>query len=134
MLLSSTSIMQLAKGHMEYTQARHKVLAENVANADTPDYRARDLREWNENNFDRLLEAQLPVKRTAVGHIDPRGNVNQSFRDDEVRDPFEIVPSGNSVEIEEQVMEIASNRGAHNATVSIFQRQLSMYRMAIQAR
>ena len=41
--LASTKIAALASSKMRWASERQKIVAENIANADTPRYRARDL-------------------------------------------------------------------------------------------
>lgn len=76
MKLQSVSFFNLASQRMEWLSARQKVIAENVANADTPGYKARDV-----SSFKELLENRVPSGGMAVTspkHIagtDPVGDV-----------------------------------------------------------
>ncbi|WP_332308089.1 flagellar basal body rod protein FlgB, partial [Elstera litoralis] len=42
-----TNLMQLMAKRMDYLGDRHKVLSQNIANSDTPNYRPSDLRQQN---------------------------------------------------------------------------------------
>ena len=45
MAISDIPILSMLRTRLEWGQARQRVLAENVANADTPNFRARDLKQ-----------------------------------------------------------------------------------------
>ena len=67
MPISDIPILSMLRTRMQWHQARQLVLAENVANADTPNYRARDLAP---PNFDSALQtASLTLARTDPGHV-----------------------------------------------------------------
>ncbi len=66
MALSDIPILSMLRTRMR-PQARQQVLAENVANADTPNYQAKDLAP---PDFQReLTTASLALQRTSPGHI-----------------------------------------------------------------
>ncbi|MGR3756834.1 MAG: flagellar basal body rod protein FlgB [Tranquillimonas sp.] len=65
MNLESMSFFRLASDRMQWLSARQKVVAENVANADTPNYKARDISSFEEMLRGRggaggLLDAGTP--------------------------------------------------------------------------
>jgi flagellar basal-body rod protein FlgB len=61
MPISDIPILSMLRTRMQWHQERQRVLAENVANADTPDYRARDLAP---PNFERALQTSLSLATT----------------------------------------------------------------------
>ena len=72
MPINDIPILSMLRERMQWQQARQQVLAENVANADTPDYQAKDLAPLD---FSQQLTAALPLERTnpnggaiALGH------------------------------------------------------------------
>src|SRR5580700_2770548 len=67
MPITDIPILSMLRERMEWHQERQRVLAENVANADTPNYRAHDLAP---PDFDRVLRsAAISLARTETGHI-----------------------------------------------------------------
>ena len=54
MNLSNLSILGLASDRMQWLSARQKVVSENVANAATPNYKARDV-----SSFESMLSGEL---------------------------------------------------------------------------
>jgi flagellar basal-body rod protein FlgB len=67
MPISNIPILSMLRTRMQRHQERQRLLAENVANADTPNYRAHDLAP---PDFDRVLRsAAISLARTETGHI-----------------------------------------------------------------
>lgn len=122
---------QLMKQHFAYTGQRQTVLAENLANVDTPGFKARDLTPFDEKNFGRMLSNKLAMDTRSAGHITPAGR-DSNFRSREDENPWEISRTGNTVVLEDQVMQISSNRGAHRLTSEVYSKQLGMLRTTLQ--
>ena len=67
MPISDIPILSMLRTRMQWQQARQQVLAQNIANADTPDYQAKDLAPLD---FRRELSAaSLGLDRTNPNHI-----------------------------------------------------------------
>jgi len=105
-------------------------LAENVANADTPNYQAKDLAP---PNFERELSAaSLELARTDPGHIGSqggRGGGGPDFAADETG-RYEITPRGNSVTHEDEMMKVAANQMDFEAAASMYTHSLAMIKLA----
>ena len=65
MPINDIPILTMLRERMQWQQARQQVLAENVANADTPDYQAKDLVPLDFSQ--QLAAASLPLERTSRG-------------------------------------------------------------------
>ena len=84
-------------------QARHQVLAENIANSETPGYRARDLDFANElaaalTPADRASPGESSSLAPAVPHVEPTIDRTATIK-----------PDGNSVALDTQVGRLAEN-------------------------
>lgn len=89
---------------LDLYQARHKVLAENIANSETPGYRARDL------DFDDELAAALAPADPAGAPGEPKGAVRTVPHVEPTIDRDAAVkPDGNSVALDTQVGRLAEN-------------------------
>ena len=77
MPISDIPILSMLRARMQWHQERQEVLAENVANADTPNYRPRDLAPPNFENA--LQTVSLPLTTTAPGHIGGAGGSGSAF-------------------------------------------------------
>ena len=117
---------------MTWLGERQQVLAQNIANSDTPDYIPLDLKE---GPFARLLARRLsPVQMAAVrpGHIatpPPAGEA--AFRTKEQRDTYEITPSGNAVVLEEQLVKVQQTQMDYQAMTSLYRKHMNMIRTAL---
>jgi flagellar basal-body rod protein FlgB len=121
-------ILSMLRTRMQWHQERQRVLAENVANADTPYYRARDLAP---PNFESLVQqtGSLTMARTDPGHLGPAGGDSQ-FADD--RSPhYEIRPRGNAVTHEDEMLKLAGNQMDYDAVTSIYTHSLSLIKTAV---
>ena len=81
------------------------MLAENVANADTPNYRARDLAP---PDFSHEMQAALSLDRTNPLQINAQAGGGSPFATDS-NGRYQIRPRGNSVTHEDEMMKVASN-------------------------
>ena len=116
---------------MDWLSQRQQVLAENVANADTPNYVPRDL---DEAEFGRILRNQLsPMapKATHAAHL--RGTVQRGGPANSTRqkDPYETSPSGNAVILEEQLIKVAKTQSDYETIVNLYRKHMDMVRTAL---
>lgn len=132
-LFNSSSIPVLEQA-INFAQARHSVLAGNIANMDTPGYRVRDL---SVDEFQsRLKEAIEERDRTG-----PSVSAAEIFRNPD-RDISKVKDSMRSilyhdesdVGLESQVLEISKNQSMHNMAIAIMSSQFRMLHTAISER
>ncbi|HBE69918.1 MAG TPA: flagellar basal body rod protein FlgB [Planctomycetaceae bacterium] len=111
-----------------FAQKRHLVLAGNIANIDTPDYKTRDL----------SVDAFHSALREAVDN--PQATP-QRYSDEIVPNPMEQVRDvgnqvlfhdGSDVSLEEQVTELSKNQSTHNMAISLMRSQFRTLQVAIQ--
>lgn len=130
--LDSPMLRALETG-LDASSLRQKVLSNNVANADTPDFKRSDV------DFRQILgEAlgdpgtKLPLKVTAPQHIQSAPGGAQSavvtdgsttFRND-----------GNNVDIDREMANIAENGLYYNSVTQALTNQLGLLRMVIQGK
>ncbi len=88
---------------VDYTWKRHKVLLSNIANADTPNYRAKDLKFRDE-------VSRIPMKLTRPKHISPVGK--EAFKVIEVKRGL-VGNDRNNVSVEEEMAKLTQNRIAY---------------------
>jgi flagellar basal-body rod protein FlgB len=119
---------------LAFSEARHRVLAGNVANADTPGYRVRDLSvdTFQQRLREAITERQFAGQTSSPGLTesepgDPLRNVRDSIRSVTFLD-------NSDVGIEQQVTEIAKNQFLHNIAVAIMSSQFRLLQTAISER
>jgi flagellar basal-body rod protein FlgB len=136
MAITDISILSMLKTRMQWAQERQRVLSENVANADTPKYRGRDLTAPK-------FEAPAQIRPTAVstvslsntenGHIAGTGLSGSGFATD-TKNNFEIRPTGNAVNLEDEMMKVAANQMDYQAATALYTRSLNLIKTALGKR
>ena len=131
MKLLSTPIFEVLRNKMGWLQERQHVLAENVANADTPNYKARDLKKVSFDNFMTAPQPMFASKTTHTSHIQMRPSIPNTKFDIESVPDNEVSPSGNSVVLEDQMLKISANQADFQAATSLYTKGLGMLRIAL---
>ena len=136
MAINDLPILSALRTKMQWHQERQRVLAENISNANTPNFRPSDL---VEPKFDRkgtnvdATMGSLTMMRTSATHIGVSGGA-PSFRGDGGRSGFLTKPAGNSVNLEDQMMKVSANQMDYAAATSLYTRSLGLLKTAIGKR
>ena len=75
MELFSNTFRVLEKS-LDYSSAKQKVISQNIANVDTPNYKAKDV---VKNSFQEALQASIEAYRTDSRHFNFSKNANQLY-------------------------------------------------------
>ena len=122
--------LSLASALAAHAGARQQILAENVAHADTPGYRARDIAD-----FASIVDGgpAFSARMTRPGHIafgaDPRG-----FEPRAQAAMGAETPNGNSVSLEDQMMRAAEVRQEHDLAIGTYAKSMEILRSTISRR
>ena len=132
MAVSDLSVLSALRTRMQWHQERQKVLSENVANSDTPNFKPRDL---VEPKFDAAgaqtgATGSLAMMRTSASHIASSGGAGRSF-DVNRKVGFETKPAGNAVSLEEEMMKVSANQMDYAAVTSLYSKSLHLLKTAI---
>jgi flagellar basal-body rod protein FlgB len=128
MPISEIPIFSMLKTKLHWSQERQRLLAENVANADTPEFKPSDLAP---PKFDARPSgvAPLTLLRTSPAHLASADSA-AAFDLQPGRD-FEIVPTGNAVSLEDEMMKVAANQMDFQAATTLYTRGLGLIKTAI---
>jgi flagellar basal-body rod protein FlgB len=118
MPISDIPILSMLRTRMQWHQERQRLLAENVANADTPNYRAHDLAP---PDFD-LRSAAISLARTETGHIARLGVPARHY---------EVRARGNAVSHEDEMLKLAGNQMDYEAVTSLSTHSLALLKTAL---
>jgi flagellar basal-body rod protein FlgB len=132
-LFSSTTIPALAEV-LNFAQARHTVLAGNVANVNTPGYRLRDL---SQTEFQQKLKEALAASHASAQPLSP--GVAYSEPGDpmrQVRASLEnlVYHDNTNIDLEKQVAEMTKNHLLHNFALTVMTDQFQLLQSAISER
>jgi flagellar basal-body rod protein FlgB len=128
MPISDIPILAMLRERMEWHQERQRVLAENVANADTPNYQAKDLAP---PNFERAVAASMALATTEPGHIGGATGGTAFTVDSSAR--HQVRPRGNTVTHEDEMMKVASNQMDFEAAASLYSHSLDLIKLAVKS-
>lgn len=129
MQIGGLSVFQALGEKMRWHQERQGVLAENVANADTPGYIERDLAAFSFGD-EMKSSATLTTSITSPTHISVSSNGGKGGFGAELA-PFEITPSGNGVTLEDEMMKVAGNDMDYQAVTALYTRSMQLLKIAI---
>jgi len=136
MAIADIPILSMLRTRLQWAQERGKVLAENVANSDTPDYRARDLAPPKFEAAGQMAATTIPtvsLVRTESGHIAGIGLSDSPFRT-EAGGNYEVRPTGNAVNLEDQMMKVAANQMDYAGATAVYTRSLNLIKIALGKR
>lgn len=115
---------------MRWHQTRQGLLAENVANAETPGYRGRDLKQFDPNSsFVSISSATISTSVTQPAHFSVSSGM--AGFDAQRMANFEITPEGNGITLEEEMMKVTTNMMDYQAATSIYQKSIRILRVAL---
>jgi flagellar basal-body rod protein FlgB len=131
-IFSSTTIPILEKV-VGFTEARHNVLAGNIANLDTPGYRAQDL---SPVRFKNQLKEAIETRREHAARAAGDGSISASDDEDplaSVREPMKslLYHDDSDNDLERQVAELTKNQMQYNLAVTLMTNQFRLLQAAI---
>jgi flagellar basal-body rod protein FlgB len=136
-LFNSTTVPVLEQV-VGFTQARHAVLAGNVANADTPGYRVRDL---SVGEFQKQLKQAIATRREPRALAAGSESLSQTLRQrdatmDDVKATLKniLYHDDSNVSLEQQVNELNKNKTQHDLAIAVLRSQFDLLRAAISER
>jgi flagellar basal-body rod protein FlgB len=131
--LTSLKLFKMATTKMDWAAQRQKVLSQNIANADTPDYRPKDLKQINFKDVLRgTTAAPVNVARTDPYHLKGTIPPQENFRARGTAKTFEESPDGNQVVVEEQMQKVGDTRSDFNTAVTLMKEHMKMLSMAVK--
>lgn len=126
-MFAQIDTMRMARDLGAHAAQRQRVIAMNVANADTPGYRARDLPEFE----DGLGRSPLELRRTRAGHVQSDASGTRARPVDVQGEPS---PNGNTVSLEDEMVRSADAKREFDLSLSVMQSGLNLMRIAIGRR
>lgn len=140
--LFTSGSMQSVERLVEFTGARHKVLTSNIANFETPFYRARDL---DPAMFQASLRDAIEGRRRSGvsptdGPLTMRSTRQARYGDDGTRfwpgfgNEGILFHDRTNADVERTMQHLAENTMAHNAGLEILKNQFDLLKTAIRGR
>ncbi len=120
---AGTGIFSLAERRMTWLDRRASVLAENIANADTPGYRPRDLLPFSA----ALDRAVVVPERTSPLDLPALAAAEGGARENDTG----TAPDGNGVRVDAELTKLADTQTEQNLVSSLWKSYVGMFRTAI---
>jgi flagellar basal-body rod protein FlgB len=121
MYTNPTDVFALAEKRLAWIGQRQSILAQNIANANTPGYAARDIKPFSEvlaAQADRADDTNfIPISSGAASSSDPTAS-GRSL-------------DGNGVVLDEQLEKIAETDTAHQLATNLYKKYVSLFKTAI---
>ena len=133
MPISDLPIFSMLRTRMNWHQERQRLLAENVANAETPGYRPRDLAPLDFGRQVQQASGQLQLALTSPSHLAASDALSSSFPV-ERSGKYDVRPAGNAVNLEDEMIKVAANQMDHQAAISLYSRSMGLLKTAIGKR
>lgn len=134
-VFETLQVFRMADAMARHASVRQTVIAGNMANADTPGYKAQDIA-----SFSETIDTSAPgfgLKATRSAHLNGSpasmaGRADQLGLHEE-ENPWSS-PNGNSVSLEEQVMKSVQVKQQHDKALAIYKSALDVMRTALGRR
>ncbi len=130
--MQTNSLFALLSARQRWLGARFNILAQNVANADTPGYAPRDL---DKTSFERLLSRRLAgTAPEALRRTDPRhlgAAPPRITAEARVVRSEDVAPNGNAVVLAEEVQKLAATERDYALATSLFRKFRAMFETAV---
>ncbi|MCD6570281.1 MAG: flagellar basal body rod protein FlgB [Deltaproteobacteria bacterium] len=123
-------VLPTVKSLMDYRIFRQGVLSSNIANMDTPGYKAKDV------NFEGVLEdvqqkAHIRIRATHPRHM--QGGASEGLKYKVAEDPYSRIGNdSNTVDIDREMMKLTQNHLLYNASAQIVQQKLEEIKNTIR--
>lgn len=129
---TSQPLFAMLSKRLNWLTERQKVLAQNIANVDTPDYKPRDLKKLSFEQMVKGASASLPLAQTNVKDITGVSGGSGVGPNDVIKDkPVETTLSGNSVTLDVELMKLQQTAGDHTLALNLYHDQLAMFRTVL---
>ena len=128
--LGKSPLFSMITKRLDWLVRRQQVLAHNIANSDTPGFKARDIAPLD---FRRLADSEsrrVEVSATDARHLSlHRRSAGSGLRAQSGTQ--ETTPSGNTVVLEEQLLKVSETVMDYQLTTNLYRKHMNMIRMAL---
>ena len=133
MAINDISTLSVLRAKMDWHQQRQRVLTQNVANSDTPNFKPRDLVEPKFGGAGPAPSPAfaVPLMRTNSLHLSASANSSSA---ETAPGGYQTRPAGNAVSLEDEMQKTAANQMDYAAATALYTRSLGLLKTAIGKR
>lgn len=114
---------ELLKSALELSSFRHKVLSQNMANVNTPGYKADEVdtpTRYEDLTGKGKASKRIRLAKTASKHLDGEQKASGKYNSHKLKDPYEIKPNGNNVSLPQQMTKLSQNQQEYGAALKSY--------------
>jgi len=126
---SKLPLFSLIQQKMAYIDERHAVIAENIANSNTPKYKAKDLKSVDFSKMVKEGGGRLQMTATNPRHIQSAG-AGSEFATETLKS-WDTKPNGNSVDITDESQKMQANLGDYQSVTSTYAKTADLIRTVV---
>ena len=138
MTTQNLGLMKAINAKMGYLNHRQRIIADNIANADTPGYKPKDVSKIDFSSVLDKVDAQqggmnVSIGRTDSAHMTISGgsNLDDPKAKEQKKGLYEVSPTGNAVIMEQQLIKSNEVVVDHNFMSGLYKKQLTMMRVVL---
>lgn len=124
-MLDNINILKIASSMARHAAQRHEIISQNIANADTNGFKAKDLEPFSDA-FQKTSE-----QANANGFSNGAANPLPEWRAIEVTSSGVTSPNGNTVSLEDQMMRSVEAQAAHDSATTIYKKTVDILRSSL---
>ncbi len=128
-MFSSLDIFKTASALAAHSTARQTIISQNIANADTPGYQAKDIKSFADSYSSGLSEP-FRMRTTRAAHI-RSGPAGPEFGQSVIERKGDGSPNGNSVSLEREMLNAAETKYTHDVALTIYRSGLNLIRTSL---
>lgn len=131
-MLENIGLMKGIGGKMNWLNQRQGVLSQNIANADTPNYRPKDLEKVDFGSVMSKISNRPHLQKatTNASHIGTNSEVGEADVR-KSRTVYEAAPAENSVILEEQLIKAQKTNADYSLITNLYRKNVGMIRMVV---
>jgi len=133
MQMADIPLLGMLRERMSWLNARQDTLSQNVANADSPGYLARDLKPMNFEDMMKRVNGESQssgLTTTNAMHINIKASQPGNYAGEDAPDT-EASVSGNTVSLESEMIKVSDTQAQFQAATNLYSKAISMMRTAI---
>ncbi len=125
--------MALLERSLDLRSRNQKLIVSNLANLDTPNYKAFKMLVADEMGTAAGGEGQVTMTRTRSSHITPRRGAGETQRVERIaHNPHSIRGDGNTVELEREMSHLAENTLMYNTATRLVANKFNLLKSVIK--
>lgn len=125
-MFTGLNVFKMAYAMSTHAGQRQAVIAKNIANADTPEYRAKDIESFQDSY---ATSADTGMRASRAGHIDKLSGPETGWSVHTPDAPLD--PNGNSVSVELEILKSVETKRQHDRALAIYRSSMNVLRTSL---